>query len=117
MILTGNAEQLLSTEESAADDSGNMYLSSYHGLGKGYRFFKDGHVQGIQYHPLPDSPGLCYVCAKVFNIFGQVMPDCKWLCAHYILCLPCWFGGLLQPHCSTPIHTGGICTTWSMRVE
>ena len=105
MILTGNAEQSLSTEESAADDSGNMYLPSYHGLGKGYRFFKDGHVQGIQYHPLPDSPGLCYVRAKVFNIFGQVMPDCKSLCAHCILYLPCWFGGCCCNHIAALLFT------------
>ena len=37
-------------------------------------------MQGIQYHSLLDSPGLCYVRAKVFNVFNQVMADCKWLC-------------------------------------
>ena len=58
--------QSLSAEESAADGSGDECLPSFHGLGKGYRFFKDGHVQSIQHHSLPDSPGLCYVCAQVF---------------------------------------------------
>ena len=40
-------------------------MSAFRGLAKGYRFFKDGHVQGIEMHILPDSPGFTYVRAKV----------------------------------------------------
>ena len=40
-------------------------MLSFRGLGKGYRFFKDGHVQAIEYHALPQTPGLCLVQAKV----------------------------------------------------
>ena len=64
-MLADDADQSLSAEESAADGSGDECLPSFHGLGKGYRFFKDGHVQSIQHHSLPDSPGLCYVRAQV----------------------------------------------------
>ena len=65
ILLADDADQSLSAEESAADGSGDECLPSFRGLGKGYRFFKDGHVQSIQHHSLPDSPGLCYVRAQV----------------------------------------------------
>ena len=65
ILLADDADQSLSAEESAADGCGDECLPSFHGLGKGYRFFKDGHVQSIQHHSLPNSPGLCYVRAQV----------------------------------------------------
>ena len=38
---------------------------SFRGLDKGYRFFRDGHVQRIRLHPLPQSDGLCYIHSRV----------------------------------------------------
>ena len=55
VLANSDTNQSLSAEESAAEDYGEECLPSFHGLGKGYRFFKDSHVQTIQYHSLPDS--------------------------------------------------------------
>ena len=52
----------------AATPTGNWdeeTLSSFRGLSKGYRFFKDGHVQVLEMHPLPDHPHFVYVRASV----------------------------------------------------
>ena len=38
---------------------------SFRGIAKGYRFFKSGHVQNIEFHNLPDVSEFCYVRAKV----------------------------------------------------
>lgn len=35
------------------------------GVLKGFRFFTDGHVQSLKYHPLPDVDGYCYIQAQV----------------------------------------------------
>ena len=51
--------------QSSAAESQEESMLSFRGLGKGYRFFKDGHVQAIEYHALPQTPGLCLVRAKV----------------------------------------------------
>ena len=51
--------------QSSAAESQEESMLSFRGLGKGYRFFKDGHVQAIEYHALPQTPGLCLVQAKV----------------------------------------------------
>ena len=40
-------------------------LSSFRGQSKGYRFFKDGHVQVLEMHPLPHHPQFVYVRASV----------------------------------------------------
>ena len=50
---------------SLADESQEESLLSFHGLSKGYRFFKDCHVQAIEYHSLPQTPGLCLIRTKV----------------------------------------------------
>ena len=39
-------------------------------LDKAYRFFQDGHVQNVRYHPMPSQPG--YVC-----IGASVLPSMK----------------------------------------
>ena len=65
ILLADDADQSLSAEESAADGSGGEFLPSFRCLGKSYRFFKDGNVQSIQHYSLPNSSGLCYVCAQV----------------------------------------------------
>ena len=65
ILFAEDADQSLSAEKSSADDSTDECLPSFCGLGKGYRFFKDGHVQSIEYHSLPDSPGLCYIRAQI----------------------------------------------------
>ena len=56
---TGDAGQ---TGSAAADET---HISSFRGLWKGFRFFKDSHIQAIEFHPLPDTPELCMVRAKV----------------------------------------------------
>ena len=42
-------------------------------LDKAYRFFQDGHVQNIRFHPMPNQPG----CICIFNL----MPT-RWTCIH-----------------------------------
>ena len=51
-------------EESDGSDT-EEHIPSFRGLGKGYRFYKDGHVQNIQFHPLPESSEFCFVEALV----------------------------------------------------
>ena len=51
--------------KSSAAESQEESMLSFRGLGKGYRFFKDGHVQATEYHALPQTPELCLVWAKV----------------------------------------------------
>ena len=36
-------------------------FASFRGLAKGYRFFKSGHIQDIEYHELPDFAGNCHI--------------------------------------------------------
>ena len=51
-------------EQSGYETDTDMF-SSFRGIDKGYRFFKDGHVQAIEYHDLQDDPERCYVRCKV----------------------------------------------------
>ena len=58
----------ISNEEAAKCESeDDECLPSFHGLGKGYRFFKDGRVHSIQLHPTHDSLGFCFVRAQVLH--------------------------------------------------
>lgn len=50
--------------ESSPGESQDESMLSFRRLDKGYRFFKDSHVQVID-HPLPQTPGLCLVRSKV----------------------------------------------------
>lgn len=50
--------------ESSAAESQEESMLSFRGLGKGYRFFNDLHVQDIEYHALPQTPSLCLVRPK-----------------------------------------------------
>ena len=51
----------------SVDDAEEECVSTFRGLPKGYRLFKDGHVHEIQYHAraLPDLPRFCQVKADV----------------------------------------------------
>ena len=58
----------ISNEEAAKCESeDDECLPSFHGLGKGYRFFKDGRVHSIQHHPTHDSLGFCFVRVQVLH--------------------------------------------------
>lgn len=42
--------------EDTTDISDDETVTSFRGVAKGYRFFKSGHVQGIEFHALPSAP-------------------------------------------------------------
>ena len=48
-----------------SSDNDNVYVPAEYTrtLDKAYRFFKDGHVQKIRYHPMPSVPGYIAVAA------------------------------------------------------
>ena len=66
---------------------------SFRGIAKGYRFFKSGHVQNIEFHNLPDVSEFCYVRAKVLPSMGRNKMYSLTLClrnngdVHVALCL------------------------------
>ena len=104
ILLADDADQSLSAEKSTADDSEDECLPSFRGLGKEYRFFKDGHVQSIQHHPLPDSPRLCYVRA-------QVLPSMVKTKKYAVrLCLTAK-GDAHTAYCVCPAGLAGCCNT------
>ena len=65
ILMGDDAENSGSSEDFESDESKDEYIPSFRGLGKGYRFFKDGHVQCIEFHPLPARTDLCFVRAKI----------------------------------------------------
>ena len=60
--LVGASSVSSTSEEDATDDDP---VTSFHRVEKGYRLFKSGHVQRIEFHPLPASSEFCFVRAKV----------------------------------------------------
>ena len=63
--VTESQEQLSSEEGSCHDDDKSWYESAEYTrtLEKAYRFFKDGHVQAIKFHPWSSLPDvICVTC-------------------------------------------------------
>ena len=96
---------MLAEESAKCESEDDECLPSFRGLGKGYRFFKDGHVHSIQHHPTHDSPGFCFVRAQVLPSMVKSRKYSVQICltssAHSLFC---WFGWLLQSCCSTCTH-------------
>lgn len=61
-------------DDTSEEEAGQKFRA-FRGLDKGYRFFRDGHVQGIEFHPLPDDRNVCYVRATVLP---SMMKDRKY---------------------------------------
>ena len=56
-------------------------FSSFQGIMKGYRFFKDGHVQDIEFHDgHGDSSQYCFVHCKVLPSMKKTQPYCVRVC-------------------------------------
>ena len=49
------------TLEGSAKSGEDQGSASFRGIDKGYRFFKDGHVQSIELNDLQGHPNFCYV--------------------------------------------------------
>ena len=45
-------------DASSFSGAGFEKTSAFRGVQKGYKFYADGHVQKLEFHALPDSPGL-----------------------------------------------------------
>lgn len=92
-----------SAASSIAGSSSNAdCAASFRGLSKGFRFFKDGHVQSIEYHSLPGSPGLSYVRA-------QVLPSMKKGKKYLVRICLVENGDVHTAHCVCPAGLGGRC--------
>ena len=66
-------------EPSSADEDGEMF-SSFRGIDKGYKFFKHGHVQNIEYNDLQGNPECCYVRCKVLPSMKKSQPYIARIC-------------------------------------
>ena len=66
-------------EPSFADEDGEV-CSSFRGIDKGYKFFKDGHVQNIEYNDLQGNPECCYVRRKVLPSMKKSQPYVARIC-------------------------------------
>ena len=86
------------SEEDATDDP----ATSFRGVEKGYRFFKSGHVQRIEFHRLPASSEFCYVRAKVL----PSMVKNKVYCVHICLTSD---GHIHTAYCVCPAGLAGCC--------
>ena len=89
----------------AATPTGNWdeeTLSSFRGLSKGFRFFKDGHVQVLEMHPLPDHPQFVYVRASVLPSMVKTR------LYNVRVCLTNK-GFIHTAYCVCPAGLGGVC--------
>ena len=72
-------------------------------LEKAYRFYRDGHVQDIKYHPMPDIPD--YVC-----IAAKVLPSMrKDRVYHVIIAIHESTARAITACCSCPAGLSGCC--------
>lgn len=61
-----------SDSDSAAEpSSGDTKFRSFRGIDKGYRFFKSGHVQKIQYNSVAALPKFCFIRCVVMPSFRK----------------------------------------------
>ena len=67
------ARQHVSRSASGEESDVEVY-SSFRGIDKGYKFFKDGHVQAIEFHDLDGNPERCYVRSKVLPSMRKTEP-------------------------------------------
>ena len=66
-------------EPSSADDNGEVF-SSFRGNDKGHKFFKDGHVQNIEYNDIQGNPKCCCVRCKVLPSMNKCQPYVACIC-------------------------------------
>ena len=88
-------------------DSGTAKYSSFRGIDKGFRFFKSGHIQRIQFNSLPVFPQFCFVRCVALPSFRK---DRK-----YNVRICCTAGGVshvptvLTAYCTCPAGLAGSC--------
>ena len=113
-----SARQLLGSESASSADS--EIFDSAKGIDKGFRFFKDGHVQKIE---ASFSKNRTYVCC---NVLPSMKKDTVYkyrICVGTGMChsqsctvyLYSWPGWCLQPHCCPPLCVGRVRTPWASR--
>ena len=72
-------------------------------LDKAYRFFKEGHVHSIMFHPLPLWPNFVLVRAKVF-------PSLKKTSVHHVfMVLKESVARVAVAYCAFPAGLSGCC--------
>ena len=74
-------------------------------LDKAYRFFQDGHVQNIRYHPMADQPG--YIC-----ITATVLPSMRKDRYYNVFIILSDSGNtarVISAHCVCPAGLSGCC--------
>lgn len=86
------------------DDDGEPgdSTSSFRGLAKGFRFFKDGHVQSLEMHHLPNNVNFCYVRAKV-------LPSMVKTRQYQVRVCLTTKGDVHTAYCVCPAGLGGMC--------
>ena len=57
----------------SCDESNTVPIEYTRTLDKAYRFFQDGHVQNIKYHPMPEIP--YHVCVSAV-VLPRMSPFC-----------------------------------------
>ena len=62
------------SRSASGEESDVEVYSSFRGIDKGYKFFKDGHVQAIEFHDLDGNPERCYVRSKVLPSMRKTEP-------------------------------------------
>ena len=107
--------------KSSAAESQEESMLSFRGLGKGYRFFKDGHVKTLstmlshrRQGCVWSGPKCCHQWRKLkFIWLGFSLK----IMVKYTLpiVLPCWTCWHLQPYCRVALCPGRVCQTWIMR--
>ena len=89
-------------QSSKSDD---VYVSAEYTrtLDKAYRFFKDGHVQDIRYHPMPRVPG--YIC-----VAATVLPSMrKDRIYHVVIVINECTARAITACCACPAGLSGCC--------
>ena len=105
-------EQLSNDEEGSCHDNKSWYESIEYTrtLDKAYRFFKDGHVQAVKYHPWSSQPNVICVTSTILpsmqrqNLLCYHCHQRVYLpCCDCILYLPCRTLRLLQSYHSNAL--------------
>jgi len=91
------------TNELRNDRSLGVPVESTRTLGKAYRFYKDGHVQQVKYHPMPKQDD--HIC-----ITAKVLPSMKKNRMYRVVIIICETSVKVSTaYCSCPAGLAGCC--------
>ena len=98
-------EQLSNDEEGSCHDNKSWYESIEYTrtLDKAYRFFKDGHIQAVKYHPWSSQPNVICVTSTVLPSMRKDRIYCATIAIKESTCRA------VTAYCTCPAGLSGCC--------